>query len=138
MNIRLFKAVGGREPEGDAKRMAFIKVLPPDVRARVTFHQDMPQYQDFVDLKRFALKYIKVMLGLNAERRMRSQPVRLVQDDQGCDDDEDEQGDLQDAVHAGEDSVEILEFGAMDAEAKVEILAFMRGWWFITRASPSH
>ena len=86
----------------------------------------MPQYQDFVELRRFALKYIKVMLGLNAERRMRSRPVRFVQDDLRCDDDEDEQGDLQDVVDAGEDSVEIPKFGAMDVEAKIEILAFMR------------
>ena len=84
-NIRLFKSAGGREPDGDAKRIAFIKLHPPDVRAHVTLHQDMPQYQDFVELKRFALKYIKVLLGLDAERRMRSQPVRLVQDDQNCD-----------------------------------------------------
>ena len=28
-NICLFKAAGGREPEGDAKRIAFIKFLPP-------------------------------------------------------------------------------------------------------------
>ena len=71
-NIRLFKAAGGREPEGEAKRIAFIKLLPPDVRAHVTLHQDMPQYQDFNELKRFALKYIKVMLGLNAERKLRA------------------------------------------------------------------
>ena len=55
-NIRLFKAAGGRDPEGDAKRIAFIKLLPPDVRAHVTLPQDMRQYQDFTELKRFALK----------------------------------------------------------------------------------
>ena len=86
----------------------------------------MLQCQDFVELKRFALKYIKVMFGLNAERRMRSQPVRLVQDDQFGDEDEDEQGDFQDVVDAGENSVDIPKFGAMDVEAKVEILNFMR------------
>ena len=110
MNICLFKAAGGREPEGDAERIAFIKFLSPDVRAHVTLHEDMPQYQDFVELKRFALKYTKVMLGLNAERRMGSQPVRLVQDAQNCDEDEDEQGEIQDVVDAGEDSVEIPKF----------------------------
>ena len=66
-NIRLFKAAGGREPEGDAKRIAFIKLLPPDVRAHVTLHQDMFQHLDFDELKRFA-KRIKVMLGLNTEK----------------------------------------------------------------------
>ena len=68
-NIRLFKAAGGREPEGDANRIAFVKLLPPDARAHVTLHQDMPAYQDYTELKRFALKYIKVMIGLNADRR---------------------------------------------------------------------
>ena len=67
-NIRLFKVAGGRAPEGDAKRIAFVKLLPPDVRANVTLHQDMPAYQDFTELKRFALKYIKVMIGLNADQ----------------------------------------------------------------------
>ena len=53
-NIRLSKAAGGQEPEGDAKRIAFVKLLPPDVRAHVTLHQDMPMYQGFTELKRFA------------------------------------------------------------------------------------
>ena len=82
-------------------------------------------YQDFTELKRFALKYIKVMIGLNAERRMSAQPLKLVQQDDGDDQDDDEYGDAQDAVDADGDVVEITRLGDMQVEAKVEILAFM-------------
>ena len=122
----MFKAAGGRELEGDAKSIAFIKLLPPDVRAHVTLHQDMPQYQDFDELKRLALKYIKVMLGINAERKMRAQPVRLVQEGQGDHEDEDDQGDLQDMIDSDGDAVDIPKFADMEVDARVEILAFMR------------
>ena len=65
------------------------------------------------------------MLGLNAERKLRSQPVRLVQDGQG-DDDEDDQGDLQDMIDNDGDAVDISKFADMETDARVEILAFMR------------
>ena len=66
------------------------------------------------------------MLGLNAERKLRAQLVRLAHEDQDGDEDEDDQGDLQDLVDGGGDSVDIPKFGAMEIEARVEIFAFMR------------
>ena len=80
----------------------------------MTLHLDMPQYQDFTKLNRFALKYIKVILRLNAERKLRAQPFRLVQEDQHGDEDEDDQGDLQDLVDGGGDCVDIPKFGDME------------------------
>ena len=97
-NIRLSKAAGGREPEGDAKRIAFVKLLPSDVRAHITLHQDMPTYQASTELKRFALKYIKVMIGLNADRRRAAQPLKLFEEERAREAPEvDEHGDSQGA-----------------------------------------
>ena len=75
-NVRLFTAAGGHAPEGDAKRLAFIKILPPSVAAHVTLHDEI--FQDFEKLKRFAIKYVKVNTGLDAQR---GRPVKLLQRD---------------------------------------------------------
>ena len=126
-NIRLFKAAGCREPEGDAKRIAFVKLLPPDVRAHVALHQDMPQYQDFTEFKRFALKYIKVMAGLNAERRRAAQPLKLFEEERVRETPKvDEYGNNQGADEPEDETVDIKGHVGMEVAAKVEILAFMR------------
>ena len=65
------------------------------------------------------MKYIKVMMGLNAEQRMRAQPFKLVQREDGDDQDDDEYGDAQDAIDADNDVVEITRFGDIEVEAKV-------------------
>ena len=41
-NLRLFKEAGGQRPTGDAERLAFTKLLPPDVASHVTLHMDLP------------------------------------------------------------------------------------------------
>ena len=74
-NIRLFTAAGGKAPEGDAQRIAFIKLLPPAVAAHVTLYSD--GFPDYAPLKRFALRYIKINMGLDAQR---GRPVKLVED----------------------------------------------------------
>ena len=43
--------------------------------------QDMPMCQDLTELKRSALKYIKVMIGLNADRRRAAQPLKLFEEE---------------------------------------------------------
>ena len=73
-NIRLFTAAGGKAPEGDAQRIAFIKLLPPSVAAHVTLYSD--GFPDYAPLKRFALRYIKINMGLEAQRAS-SRPVKL-------------------------------------------------------------
>ena len=50
--MRLFKEAGGQRPTGDAERLAFTKILPPDVAAHVTLHMDFPQYQNFKELRK--------------------------------------------------------------------------------------
>ena len=63
-NLRLFTTAGGAAPTGDAERLAFVELLPPDVAAHVTLHLDLPAYQEFSALKKFASKYVTVMTGL--------------------------------------------------------------------------
>ena len=43
-NLRLFTTAGWVAPTGDAERLAFVKLLPPDVAAHVMLHMDMPAY----------------------------------------------------------------------------------------------
>ena len=76
----LLKEVGGTCPTGDAPRLAFTKLLPPDVAAHVTLHMDFPQCQRFEELRTFTDKYVKVMTALDRQRKgVRSQaPVRLI------------------------------------------------------------
>ena len=79
-NLRLLKEAGGSCPTGDTQRLAFTKLLPPDVAAHVILHMDLPQYQSFEELRKFTDKYVKVMTILDRQRKgVRSQaPVRLV------------------------------------------------------------
>ena len=126
-SIRVFKAGGGRDPEGESKRIAFVKLLHADVRAHVALHQDMPAYQDFTELKRFALKYIKVMIGLNADRRRAAQPLKLFAEEHARETPEvDDYGDSQGADDSESESVDIKGLVDMKVQTKVEILAVMR------------
>ena len=50
-NLRLFKEAGGTGPTGDAQRLAFTKLVLSDVSAHVTLHMDLPQYQNFEELR---------------------------------------------------------------------------------------
>ena len=64
-NQRLYKAAGGDEITEAQKRLTFIQMLPRDVCAYVTMHIDLPEYTKFAHLKKFALKYVKVISSLN-------------------------------------------------------------------------
>ena len=69
-NLKLFTKAGGVAPTGDAERLAFVKLLPPDVAAHVTLHIDLRAYREFSALKKFASKYNKLMTAF-AEARKR-------------------------------------------------------------------
>ena len=61
--------------------MAFIKLLPPDLAGHVLMHNDLPQYKSFDSLKSFTEKHVKVMLGLERQRKgqRQSQPLKLLE-----------------------------------------------------------
>ena len=78
-NLRLFKQAGGAPPTGDAQRLAFTKLLPPDVAAHVTLHMDRSEFTNFDVLRSFADKYVKVMTSLDRQRKgTRAAPIRFV------------------------------------------------------------
>ena len=56
-NLRLFKTAGGQPPTGDARRLAFTRLLPHVFAAHVTLHMGLPEYREFDALKRFADKF---------------------------------------------------------------------------------
>ena len=72
-NPGLFPTAGGVAPTGDAERLAFVKLLPPDIAAHVTLRLHLPEYKDLNTLKKIAGTYVKVMTGFaEARKRQRS------------------------------------------------------------------
>ena len=57
-NSRLFTTAGGVAPTGGAERLAFVKLLPPDVAAHDKLHIDLPAYREFSVLKKLGSKYV--------------------------------------------------------------------------------
>ena len=116
--------------DGDAQRLAFTKLLPPDVAAHVTLHMDIPQYQSFEELRKFTDKSVKVMTALDRQRKgVRSQaPVRLV-DNLNIDGEFD--GLAVDDAEFEDDSDFIYPaLDGLDVESRVEVLAFMKARGF--------
>ena len=75
----------------------------------VTLHQKMPQYQEYSELKRFALKYIKVLIGLTADRKRAAQPLKLFEEERAREMPEvNEYGDSQGADEPEDETVDIM------------------------------
>ena len=123
-NLRLFKEAGGQRPSGDAERLAFTEILPPDVAARVTLHMDLPQYGNFEELRKFTDKYVKVMTALARQRKgVRSEaPVCLIDninsngEEDGC--------AIGGAEHDDEDNLVYPALDGLDVDQRIEVLAF--------------
>ena len=130
-NIRLFTAAGGKAPEGDAQRIAFIKLLPPSVAAHVTLYADNQEFSEYTALKRFALRYIKIMMGLDAQRAT-TRPLKLVEDAirhlEG--EPEREAEEEPDACEDAADTLDIPGFAEKPISDQVEIFAFMKAKGF--------
>ena len=131
-SVRLFTAASGVAPEGDAKRLAFIKLLPPAVAAHVTLHDENPEYKDFEKLKRFAIKYVKVNTGLDAQRG--KAPLKLVEDamrqiedrEERRHEPEAEDDRSRDAFEDADDELDIPGFEEKSIPDQLEIFAFMK------------
>ena len=87
---------------------------------------DLPQYQNFEELRKITEKYVKVMTALDRQRKgVRSQAsVRLV--DNFNSDSEDDGYAIDGAEYEGEDSFIYPALDGLDFEQKVEFLAFMK------------
>ena len=58
---RLFAEADGKHPEDSNERLAFIDMLPPDVSTNVLMHMDMPGYETYDKIRRYAVKMVEVM-----------------------------------------------------------------------------
>ena len=129
--IRLYTEAGGEKPTGEPERMAFIRLLPPDVAAHVLLHQALPQYATFDNLKRFTEQYVKVMLGLNRQRKGQAHShLKLVEaslDDYETQyvEEEQEEEDMPSMP-----CFQIGNYSNMDSDDQVEVLAFMKARGF--------
>ena len=70
--MRLFRAAGGTGPPDEQKRPTLPTMLPAELSAYVAMHLELPELSTFSGLKRFTLKYVKVLQNLN-----RKTPSRL-------------------------------------------------------------
>ena len=78
-SLRLFKAADGAEPPDEQKRLTLLTMLPAEVSAYVAMHLELPELSSFVGLKRFTLKYVKVLQNL--KRKGPGRPAHLVEQD---------------------------------------------------------
>ena len=51
----------GKLPEDSNERLAFIDMLPPDVSANVLMHMDIPGYETYDKIQKYAVKLVKTM-----------------------------------------------------------------------------
>ena len=117
-HIRHFVLAGGKRPDCASRRTSLIHMLPPDISAHVTMQLD--QHATYEALKRYVLKYIKVMTNLKGRRR----PAHLIDIDGSHEPSEmsgqDEETD--------EEQIELMDrlLTTDDVDEKLEILAFMK------------
>ena len=106
--------------------MAFTKLLPPDFAAHVSLHMGLPEYQNFLELRKLTDKYVKVMTSLDRHRKgVRSQvPVRLV--DNLNSDGEFDGLAIDDAEFEDDGDFICPALDGLDVEQRVEVLAFMK------------
>ena len=78
-SLRLFRAADGPEPPDEQKRLTLLTMLPAEVFAYVAMHLELPEHAIFMSLKRFTLKYVKVLQNLR--RKTPGRPAHLVEQD---------------------------------------------------------
>ena len=76
-SLRLLRAADGQEPPDEQKRLTLLTMLPAEVSAYVAMHLELPDLASFTGLKRFMLKYVKVLQNLR--RKAPSLPAHLVE-----------------------------------------------------------
>ena len=73
-NVRLFQLAGGTAPDSESRRMSLIGMLPLELSAHVTMQLGNADMDTYEKLKKYVLKYIKVLTNLKG----RSRPAHLV------------------------------------------------------------
>jgi hypothetical protein len=78
-SLRLFRAADGQDPPDEQKRLTLLTMLPAEVSAYMAMHLELPELNSFTGLKRFTLKYAKVLQNLKCKGPGR--PAHLVEQD---------------------------------------------------------
>ena len=109
--------------------LPYILPLPPAVAAHVTLHDDNPEFKDYEKLKRYTNRYIKINMGLDAQR---ARPLKLVEDairhvESRYDiEPEEEDERSRDAFEDADDELDIPGFEDKSIPDQLEIFAFMK------------
>ena len=75
-NVRLFQLAGGVVPDNEARRMSLINMLPLELSAHVTMQMGNAEVDSYEKLKKYVLKYIKIMQNLKG----RARPAHLLEE----------------------------------------------------------
>ena len=122
---REFEEADGARQTDDSERLVFLDLIPQEISAHVIMHMDMPGYETYDAIRKYALKMVKVLQnqkrkpgGINTvTERMGMQP--------GCGTDFGEQEVEEEEVEFPS-MAEICAFMANDPPA-AEVNAFMKG-----------
>ena len=68
-NCRLMVENGGEMPSDETRRMAFVEMLPPDIMSHVMMNIDLPGFETFNKVKKYTLRYIKVLQKSKNKRK---------------------------------------------------------------------
>ena len=52
---------GASLPNDETRRLAFVEMLPAEINAYITMRLDDPSFDTFSNIKKYALKYVKVL-----------------------------------------------------------------------------
>jgi hypothetical protein len=125
-NCRVMIENGGVVPADEARRLALIDMLPPELSSEATMKMDNPEFDSFVKIKKWAVKYCKV---LKEKTKKRTGAVQVVDQDGGSSTGASENGeDIEDEWETQEAQIKatMVENGA-DAATQDLVLAVMRG-----------
>ena len=130
-NCRLMLENGGALPDDESRRVAFIEMLPDELSVHATMRLDDPDFDSFTKVKKWALKYGKVLLSTKA--RKKRGPLNMVDLDklvseqgsqQGLESEED---DDEDWVTQQAELLSNMRENGVNQETQVAVLAIMRG-----------
>ena len=124
-SLRLFRAADGQEPPDEQKRLTLLTMLPAEVSAYVAMHLEMDELSTFTGLKRFTLKYVKVLQNL--KRKGPGRPAHLVEQDSQ---DSHSQSYLEAAAAPPPPALEVDTFDLsaledLEPQERIEVLAVM-------------
>ena len=74
-NCRLFAEADGPPQDEQSRRISLVGILPQEINAYITMHWELPEYKTYNNLKKFILKYVKVLKSIKVAT---ARPVHAV------------------------------------------------------------